>query len=86
MSDTENNVIGLLNAIVNGSDRSYEIAGRLVTAILDSYPEADDDPRFEELLYVLACYKPSGGEYLYDEHQLAEVCGRVLGRLRAEGQ
>jgi hypothetical protein len=77
-------IVSLLNRIVSAKDRSAEIARNLETAILTQYPEADDDPRFEELMSVLASYEPAGGDYLYNSDQLAEECARVLAAIAQE--
>jgi hypothetical protein len=71
-------IVSLLERIASGKDRTVKIARNLVTAILTQYPKADDDPRFEQLMYVLASYEPKGGDYLYNSDQLAQECARVL--------
>jgi hypothetical protein len=74
-------ILDLLREIISGEDRSTDIARHLNGVILAAHPDADDDPRFEQLMFVLACYRPGGGEYLYNAEQLADECRRVLARL-----
>ena len=81
MSDDKNKVISLLEEIVSGKDRGETIARSLVTAILVQFPDADDDKRFEDLMHILASFKPGGGEFLYGEEQLAKECAWTLGEL-----
>jgi hypothetical protein len=79
--DNDTEILNLLRKVANGEDRSREIARNLETAILARYPDADDDSRLEQLMYVLASYEPGGGEYLYNSEQLADECCRVLALL-----
>lgn len=73
------NIVEILREIIFGEDAGIEIARDLVSAILDVFPDADDDSRFENILHILASYDPEGGEYLFDEKQLREECRRVMG-------
>ena len=82
MDDKLKKVVDLLERIVHGNQRDKETASELNGAMLKCFPDADDDPRFEQLMYVLACYRPEGGQYLYDAAGLAEECERVLSLLK----
>jgi hypothetical protein len=81
MSEKEDDTLKVLKEIVLGGVVSEERAGLLVSSILSEFPDADDDERFEELLHILACYNPLGGEYLYDSAALKEEARRVLSLL-----
>jgi hypothetical protein len=80
-SPDDREIIDLLRVIISGEDRSSDIARYLNGVILTAYPDADDDPRFEQLMYVVASYRPGGREYLYNAEQLAVECRRVLAQL-----
>lgn len=64
-----------LQRIVAQRDFSLNAADALVAVILKEFP---DDQRFEELLDILAQYRPGGGEFLYNEKALEVECQRVL--------
>ena len=68
----------LMRSFVEGKDRSPSIAGQLEVA-LDRYFPADD--QCQDLVLVLASYRPGGGEYLYDERAIAQLCEKLLERL-----
>jgi len=82
MRDGNRKVIEILEGIVRAASLEQAVARELESSILDAYPSADDDDRFEDLLHMLASYEPGGGDYLYDEQQLQEECKLVLLALR----
>jgi hypothetical protein len=81
MNDSDAKVVALLKRVVFGIEREVEIGRQLESAILERFPDADDDVRFEQLLHILASYNPAGGDYLYNKSQLADECRRVLSLL-----
>jgi hypothetical protein len=66
----------LLLSFVAGADRSIAAAQEIETEIVRQ--NLDDSPDFESLVSIIASYRPGGGEYLYDEQKLVEVCGHLL--------
>lgn len=72
---TNNQVRLALQRIIGHRDFSLNAADALVAAILKESP---DDQRFDDLLDVLAQYRPGGGEFLFDEKKLEAECQRVL--------
>lgn len=74
-----NKIIEALEVFVSGKDRSFEHANLLNGLIIENFYE---DERFEELMEVLATYRPEGGEYLYDEKQALTYCKSVLEKLK----
>ena len=62
----------VLEEIVHGGVVTKECAERLVTSILEEFPDADDDERFEELLHILASYNPLGGERILRQRRTCE--------------
>ncbi len=82
MNVENDKIIRVLEEISQSKYLTQAVAGDLETTILETYPDADDDERFENVLHILACYEAAGGDYLYNEEQLREECRRVLVRLR----
>jgi hypothetical protein len=78
----ESKVLGLLEQVVLGGQTGVETTRQLESEILEQFPDADDDERFEQLLHVLASYNPGGGEFMYDRFDLIEEARRVLSLLR----
>ncbi len=83
-SDDNCRILSLLRAIISGRGGDADVARDLVGAMLERFPDADDDARFEQLMFVLACYEPNGGEFLYNGEQLADECRRVLALLEED--
>jgi hypothetical protein len=79
---SNNILIDLLEQIIFGNQRGTEITKQLESAIIEQYPNADDDERFEQILHVLASYNPDGGQYMYNESALVEECRKVLSLLK----
>lgn len=71
-------IAAMLSQFANGEDRSPLLAGTLETAIDERFP---DDDEWQELVLVLASYRPGGGEFLFDESYVSQRCARMLGRL-----
>jgi hypothetical protein len=63
-----------IEKILKEKDFSVSAARALESAIALSAPE---DERFEELLHILASYRPGGGEFLFGEKDLERECERV---------
>lgn len=74
-------IIMILEKIAQGRFLSQTIARDLESTILEAYPDADNDGRFENVLHMLASYEPTGGDYLYNEKQLKEECKSLLALL-----
>ena len=68
-------VRGALNKMVLGDDYSIAAAAALETAIATGFAE---DERFEDLVHILASYRPSGGEFMFDAAALKAESARVL--------
>ena len=64
-----------LERIVKDRDFSISAAEALEGKIIESYP---NDNRFEDLLDVIASYRPGGGKLLFDEKKLEQECLTVL--------
>jgi len=75
----------LLSAIelfVNGHNRSQDHAEYIVGIIVENFYE---DERFEELMELLATYRPEGGDYLYNEEQALKKCEATLTKIKSMG-
>jgi hypothetical protein len=87
MSASADSVVEILDRVVNHGECDDGTARRLEEAIREHYPDPDDDPRFEDLLFALALYNPGGGEdYLWDANALTAECRRVLALLASENK
>lgn len=82
MNANNSEIIRILEVIGREPFLSQAVARELESTILETYPDADDDERFENVLHMLASYEPCGGSYLYDKEQLKEECKRLLTLLR----
>jgi hypothetical protein len=54
------------------------MAGTLEVALDDLLPE---DRECQDLVLALASYRPGGGEFLYDEEEIARRCVKLRERL-----
>lgn len=79
-TDQQTLIVASLKQFIAGIDRSLLFAGKLEVLIDDCFPE---DQEFQDLVAALARYRPSGGDYLYDENHIVELCRRALRRLVA---
>ncbi len=75
---TDKQLTQMLRSFIDGTDRSLDAAGRLEVALDEEFP---DDDEVADVVLALASYRPGGGEYLYDEHQIVKLCEWVLNKL-----
>jgi hypothetical protein len=76
----------LLRRFVAGEDQSREIVQAINTVLTEAFPGGEgflDAETFEELEVATACFRPGGGQFMYDESQMAAVCAAVLARISA---
>jgi hypothetical protein len=78
MVDATDRIADLLVRFISGKDRSRRLAGELEVAIDREFPEDED---WQDVVHALACYRPAGGEYLYDEHGILPKCRWALSAL-----
>jgi hypothetical protein len=64
-----------LRRIAVECDTSTASASALETMILRHFPE---DERFDDILHILASYRPSGGAFMFDEAALKIECEHML--------
>ncbi|UVM47132.1 hypothetical protein LOY47_13020 [Pseudomonas brassicacearum] len=60
-------IVTLLDHFIDGGDTSIEAANRLEVLIDNAYP---DDDFLQATVEVLACYRPEGGDFLFDVSQV----------------
>jgi len=79
-------VIGhLLDEFVTGRDTALHASGRLEVLLDDTFPE---DDTVQEIVEVLARYRPGGGEFLFDTSEVQDRLARLkiyLGPLLSSG-
>lgn len=79
-SMAEAELLSLIHAFIAGEDRSMSAAGRIESALDELF--GDEEP-FYSVTLGLASFQPSGGEYLYDEQQVAAMLASLLPTLEA---
>jgi len=60
------------------ADHTLEAAQHLEVLLDDAFP---DDPLVQECVEILACYRPGGGEFLFDEKQIEPHLQRLRAHL-----
>lgn len=73
-----------LSLFVSGAQRSQEFVRDEIGGALEMYPDGDGFPNravYEELEVATACYRPGGGQFMYDEEQMEAICERALSVL-----
>lgn len=68
----------LLNRFCSGPDVSIKSANAIEAALDDAFPKDDE---VQDVVLALASYRPSGGEFLYDEAQIKKRLVSILQRL-----
>lgn len=61
------NIVTLLDGFIDGGNISIETANRLEVLIDNAYP---DDDFLQATVEVLACYRPEGGDFVFDVSQV----------------
>ncbi len=79
MKNHHDELVKMLETFSAGVDRSSEFASRIEVYILEHFAEDSD---LSDLSHALACYSPTGGDYLYDSESLAKVVDGALRILR----
>ena len=79
MKKATSELILMLETFVKGENQSLEFANKIEGFLIEHFPE---DPDLDDLLLALACYSPSGGEYLYDPESMTKVVNGAIRVLR----
>ena len=62
-----NKIISLIDSFISGERANIETANLLETMLDDNYPE---DDYLQETVEILACYRPEGGDFLFNTEQV----------------
>jgi hypothetical protein len=60
-------ILSLIDSFISDSNTDMEHANQLETLIDDNYP---DDDFLQETVEILACYRPEGGDFLFNTDQV----------------
>ncbi len=71
-------IITLIDTFISGQDVSVGQANSIEVAIDDEFP---DDDYMQDVVEMLASYRPGGGDYLYDEEFVTNKLQKVRERL-----
>lgn len=71
-------LIARIQAFVDGEDISLAAANDIEVALDDAYP---DDERIQDVVLMLASYRPGGGDCLHAEPEMRAVLAKLLSRL-----
>jgi hypothetical protein len=72
-------LIVLIDKFVNGEDVSVNSAKAIEAALDDAFA---DDEKMQDIVQMLASYRPGGGSYLFDENQVSRELCKVLSYLK----
>lgn len=75
---SKDRILELINRFVSGQDTSVSLANEIEVAIDDEYP---DDDFMQDIVEMLASYRPGGGDFLYDEEVIRNKLLKVKDRL-----
>ena len=62
-------ILNMIEIFMQRKDRSISFVNK-IEVILDDFA---DEELFEQYRVALACYRPGGGEFLYDENQMESM-------------
>ena len=80
LSIMKNRIINeLIEKFLRREDISIEIAKKMEVQLEIEYP---DDESAQDLVLMLASYRPGGGECLYDENDVARKLALFCARLK----
>ena len=68
-------LIEMLNKFISREDCSMEIANKIEVTLDELFP---DDDEIQDFVTYFASYRPSGGNYLYDEDSMVRKSMTLL--------
>lgn len=71
-------IIDLITQFISKTDISIGLANRIEAALDDEFP---DDEYMQDVIDMLASYRPGGGDYLYDEDAMIKKLKNVINRI-----
>jgi hypothetical protein len=75
----------LLYRFVKGGDQSQESVKEIDFLLTKQFPGGEGFPNaalFEDLEIAVACYRPGGGQFMYDEKQMTTICSACLAAIK----
>jgi len=81
MKSVNEALIMQINKFISGEDISITAANVIEVWIDDAYP---DDEMMQDVVLLLASYRPGGGEYLYNEKTIKNKLEKVLANIQKE--
>ena len=75
MNSNKKRVVELVKAFINGSDCSIDAAGKLEVLLNDAFP---DNSEIQDLVIEIACYRPDGGQHLFNQAEMIAILKREL--------
>ena len=78
---TNEELISLVMQFTDGVDLSVSSANAIEVAIDDAFPE---DEEMQDVVLMLASYRPGGGDFLYDAGEVRMKLLKVIERLQRE--
>ncbi|MBC8102451.1 MAG: hypothetical protein H7Z41_07665 [Cytophagales bacterium] len=78
----------LLHQFASGEDQSRELVQRIDTLLSERFPGGEGFPNveaYEDLEVAIACYRPGGGQFMYDEAQMVLICASALAAIEDSG-
>jgi hypothetical protein len=77
MSEARDKLAQMLQVFISGRDRSLHFVNQIESLLL-THPEFHETVLYDDLSVPLSCYRPGGGENLYDEEDLLIACKDAL--------
>ena len=74
----KNKIIELIDKFISKQNVSIAHANAIEVAIGDEFP---DDEYMQDVVEILASYRPGGGDYLYDEQTVINKLLKMKERL-----
>jgi hypothetical protein len=79
MITTNEALIALIKKFTSGEDTSISSANAIEVKLDDAFPA---DEEIQDIVLMLASYRPGGGKYLYAEEEIKIQLEKVLQKLR----
>lgn len=71
-------IIEMVDEFISGKNISIDRANKIGVAVSKAYPE---DEYMQDIEVFLACYRPEGGDFLYNEVQAKEKLHELREKL-----
>lgn len=75
---SKSGIVELIDKFISKEDTSTNLANEIEVAIDEAFP---DDDYMQDVVVMLASYRPGGGDYLYDEYEIIDKLKKLKYRL-----